>query len=354
MTELTHGGDWAGFQQEFGTRALDYSSNISPLGLPESVRAAVIASLERADRYPDPLCRELRRALSRHHGVPEDRIVCGNGAADIIARTALGLRPKRALLTAPTFSEYEQSLRQAGCDCEHFTLVRETNFAVTEEILERIGPGTELVMLCEPNNPTGVTTERALLLRILARCRDVGAYLVIDECFNEFLDEPERHTLLGELAENDNLILIKAFTKCYAMAGLRLGYALCGSKELADRVYGAGQPWAVSTPAQEAGIAALGETAYITDMRRVISAQRRSMTEALKELGCDVIPGEANYLLFACPERKLCIRLRQKGVLLRDCSNYPGLGAGWYRCAVRGQEENTAFLRALKEVLTNG
>lgn len=314
----------------------------------------MLDSLDRADRYPDPLCRDLRAALGRHHGISPERIVCGNGAADIIARIALGLRPKRALLTAPTFSEYEQSLLLAGCVCEKQTLYERDGFAVTEELLKRIEPGLDLVLLCEPNNPTGITTDRALLGRILDKCEDVGAVLVLDECFNEFLDDPAEHTMIPEAAAGRNLVIIKAFTKCYAMAGLRLGYALCGKASFAEAVYGAGQPWAVSTPAQEAGVAALRETEYLAAMRSVISAQRARMTKALAALNCRVIPGQANYLLFACDCPDLIGRLRQKGVLLRDCGNYEGLGAGWYRAAVRGEEENTAFLQALEEVIQHG
>ena len=111
----------------------------------------------------------------------------------------------------------------------------------------------DILFLCEPNNPTGRTTPRALLLRILERCAACGTRLVVDECFNEFLDDPAAHTLLGELEGHENLLLLRAFTKWYAMAGVRLGYALCADGALLERMRAAGQPWAVSALAQAAG-----------------------------------------------------------------------------------------------------
>ena len=179
--ELTHGGDWAGYAAQYGGMPLDFSANVSPLGLPQGVRQAVARALDGADRYPDPLCRALRKKLSGTLGVPPQSILCGNGAADLIFRLALAEKPKRALVTAPTFAEYEQALVVAGCTADRFFLREEEGFAVTEALLERIEPGLDILFLCEPNNPTGRTTPRALLLRILERCAACGTRLVVDE-----------------------------------------------------------------------------------------------------------------------------------------------------------------------------
>ena len=327
--ELTHGGDWAGYAAQYGGMPLDFSANVSPLGLPQGVRQAVARALDGADRYPDPLCRALRKKLSGTLGVPPQSILCGNGAADLIFRMALAEKPKRALVTAPTFAEYEQAL------------------AVAEALLERIEPGLDILFLCEPNNPTGRTTPRALLLRILERCAACGTRLVVDECFNEFLDDPAAHTLLGELEGHENLLLLRAFTKWYAMAGVRLGYALCADGALLERMRAAGQPWAVSALAQAAGEAALEETDYSAALRALVAAERPRLSAGLAALGCRVMPGEANYLLFYHSGEQLVQRLRARG----GCANYPGLGPGWYRAAVRTHSENSAFLQALGEVL---
>lgn len=348
---LTHGGDWAGYQSEYGRLPLDFSANVSPLGVPHGVRAAIAAALDTADRYPDPLCRALCAKLAARYGLPAGAVLCGNGAADLIFRLALAARPQRALVTAPTFAEYEQALKNTNCIVERFVLNAGDGFAVTPAVLERITPGLDMVFLCEPNNPTGRATDPALLRTILQKCTAVGARLVVDECFNEFLDDPAAHTLRGELITHPQLIVLGAFTKWYAMAGMRLGYALCADGALLEAMRVAGQPWAVSSLAQAAGLAALDEAGYSAALRQLIRSQRPLLQAGLTALGCRVLPGEANYLLFFCPDATLALKLRPKGVLLRDCANYRGLRPGWYRCAVRTAQENAAFLQAMEEVL---
>ena len=349
--ELSHGGDWAGYEREYGLPLLDFSANVSPLGLPEGPRRAVIRALDRAERYPDPLCRELRERLSERRGVPAAWILCGNGASDLIYRLALARRPRTALVTAPAFSEYENALALCGCSATRFPLRPENGFAVTEALLESITPELDVLFLCEPNNPTGRTTAYPLLERILERCAACGTLLVVDECFNDLLDAPEEHTLLGRVSGCSNLLILRAFTKSCGMAGIRLGYALCRDVELLERMRESGPPWAVSGLAQAAGAAALEEDSCLSELRRLIGRERPRLAAGLEALGFKVCPGEANYLLFFAPAPDLGEKLRERGVLLRDCAGYHGLGPGWYRAAVRTGEENQALLRAIREVL---
>ena len=349
--ELLHGGDWAGYLREYGAMPLDFSVNISPLGLPEGVKKAVTEALEISDRYPDPLCQALRETLSQQLGVPASQILCGNGAADLIFRLVLARQPKKAIVTAPTFQEYEQALRMTDCVVERFYLRDDEGFAVTRTLLSRLGPHVDMLFLCEPNNPSGVTTDRALLKEILQRCMENGTLLVVDECFNAFLDQPESHSLIGEVSMHPNLFILRAFTKWYAMAGLRLGYCLCKDEDLLEQMRQCGQPWVVSTLAQAAGVAALEETDYSQRLRVLISDERPRLEEQLQTLGCHVVSGEANYLLFFHGDGDLAEKLRQRGILIRDCSNYQGLSKGWYRVAVRTREENDVLLKTMEAIL---
>ena len=348
--KLVHGGDWAGYRAEFGCDALDFSANVSPLGLPAGVAAAITNALPTADRYPDPLCRELRAALARAEGVPADWILCGNGAADLIFRLALAVRPRRALLPAPTFAEYEAALQTVGCAVQRVFLREENEFAVTEEFIDAVTPETDIVFLCQPNNPTGQVTPPALVERLVRRCAECGAVLAVDECFLDFLPDRDALTAKQLLRDAPQLIILKAFTKLYAMAGVRLGYALCGDAALLEKMRGAGQPWAVSSLAQAAGLAALQETAYADAVRALIAEQRPRMAAGLRALGLRVMDGQANYLLFrATPD--LGEKLRRRGAVVRSCANYPGLDAAWYRTAVRTAEENTRLLQIMGEIL---
>ena len=140
MQPLTHGGDWAGYRAEFGRDPLDFSANVSPLGLPDGVAEAITASLATADRYPDPLCRALRAKLAVAENVPAESLLCGNGAADLIFRLVLAAKPRTALVTAPTFAEYATALETVGCTVERHFLREENDFAVTEDILNAVHP----------------------------------------------------------------------------------------------------------------------------------------------------------------------------------------------------------------------
>lgn len=349
-TTLVHGGDWAGFAAEYGAMPLDFSANVSPLGVPDEVRRAIEQAAAQADRYPDPLCRALRAAIAQKEAVPAEYILCGNGAADLIFRAVLARKPRKALVTAPSFAEYAAALETVDCEIVRYALKEERDFRLEADFLQAITPDMDMVFLCQPNNPTGLTSPRELLLRIAERCRDCGILLVLDECFTDFLDAPEAHSLKGELERFPNLLILKAFTKLYAMAGVRLGYALSADASQLEVLAKAGQPWAVSSLAQAAGIAALREKDYVQRLRRLIGAERPWLLGKLTALGLRVIPGEANYLLFACT-RPLTLLLRQRGILIRSCANYPGLDDRWYRVAVRSHEENQRLVEALREVL---
>ena len=350
MTE-THGGDWAGYETEYGFLPLDFSANVSPLGLPDGVREAAIQALQDADRYPDPLCRTLRTRLAERHGIPAAQIVCGNGAADLIFRICRVLRPKKALLTAPDFGEYKRALREENCEIRTVTRRESEGFLLHREDLAGSIHGAELLFLSNPNNPTGLVTGREELRKILKLCSNEHCVPVIDECFLDFTEGSEAQSLIPDLGQDPNLVILRAFTKIYAMAGLRLGYALCGSKAFAERLQSAGQPWPVSNIAQAAGIAALQEENYVNRLRTLISEERPRMIRALTALGLRVIPGKANYLLFCCEDKELGEKLRKRGILIRDCRNYAGLTEGWYRIAIRSAAENDRLIHTLGEVL---
>ena len=349
--ELIHGGDIAGYRSQYGTEPLDFSANVSPLGVPDGVKKAIVRALDTAGQYPDPLCRNLRQAIGAFEDIDAAWVQCGNGAADLIFRLVLALQPKRGLVTAPTFGEYEQALSSVGCEVQRHSLLAKESFAVTPRLLEEITPKIDILFLCQPNNPTGQLCSTSLLLQVLEKCRECKTILVLDECFVSFLDEPQLYTMKGFLKQYPNLILLKAFTKLYAMAGIRLGYCLCADTSLLETMQACGQPWGVSSLAQAAGIAALSETEYVNRVRALVQEQRPLLADGLNRLGCQSIGSAANFIFFFCTYPHLDKVLRQKGIMIRSCSNYPGLSEQYYRVAVRTAEENNKLLKAIREVL---
>ena len=340
----SHGGDI--YQNQI---TLDFSVSINPLGTPEAVRAAVAMAANSLEAYPDPYCSKLREAIAESIGVKANHLLCGNGADELIYQFVAALRPKKALLPVPSFSDYESALKAAGVLPVFFPLLREEEFALSEAILEVIDEKTELLMLCSPNNPTGRCISRALLEKIVLRCRETNTWLFLDECFLDLAEETAAYSPIGLLREGDRVFLLRAFTKTYGMAGLRLGYAICKNHELIDSICRSCQPWNVSTPAQLAGIEALRCSSWAQNARAIFRAEKPYLISELQKLGFRTYPGDANFLLFSA-DPSLAQALLQKGILIRKCENYRDLSAGDFRIAVRTHEENEALIEAIREV----
>lgn len=340
-----HGGDIYRNDVE-----LDYSANMNPFGMPESVKEAAIQGIEKSVHYPDIQCTELRLAIAEKEAVTCENIVCGNGAAEVIFQLIYASRPKQALLIYPTFLEYEQALSAAGCNLHKVRLDKSNGFQITEAILEHLVPELDLMFLCNPNNPTGEIVEPELLTRILMKCRELRIRLVIDECFQDFLLEEHQDSRKGWLAEYNNLFILKAFTKMYGMAGLRLGYGLTADRKLIQRMHLCTQPWNVSLPAQYAGIAACKENGYETKTREYVAVQREYLKQKLTQLGCKVYNSKANYIFFEGPKGLYEDCLNER-VLIRSCSNYDGLDDTYYRIAVKTKEENERLIGILQRLI---
>lgn len=322
---------------------LDFSSNLNPLGMPAGVRQVLLRAPELASAYPDPRCRQLSAALAGALGVVEQQLLVTAGASDLIMRLCQALRPRRALVTAPCFSGYERALAAVGAQIVRHTLREEDGFALTESILGCIDEHTDLVILCTPNNPTGLTVPLPLIEQAAQRAQDCGAVLLLDESFLPFTDEPSALPLLERY---QNLVIASSFTKIYAIAGLRLGFGLCANSALLERIEQAGPEWAVSTLAQEAGRAALADEDFIPRTRAFVAESRAELSGGLRALGMRVVDGQANYLLFQSGA-ELLEPLLERGILVRPCARYSGLDANWYRVAVRTPQENRQFLAAL-------
>ncbi len=329
---------------------LDFSANVNPLGTPPAVVRAVAESAERLAAYPDPYCGNLRSKLAAVHGVTPDDVVCGNGAAELIFQFAAAVRPTRALLPVPSFSEYDAALASVGCKTTYYPLLREEGFAVTDALLPAITPETDALLLCTPNNPTGRSIEPALLDAVLARCRETGTWLLLDECFLDLTEKGAEKSVIPALRPDDRCLVLRAFTKLYGMAGVRLGYAVCRNHALLAAMCRSVQPWNVSAPAQAAGEAALDCGDFVAETMELIAKEKEYLLRELRALHIAVLPGDANFLMLSGVPG-LCGRLlSEKGILLRSCANYRGLDEGDCRIAVRTHAENEQLIAALREI----
>ncbi len=347
--KLVHGGDIEGYKEKYKQDPVDFSANLSPLGLPACAKKAIVEALDNANRYPDPLCRELRQSIAHSEGVRAEQVVCGNGAMDVLYRLALAQKPKKALLTAPTFAGYEEALSTIGCEISIHLLKKESQFDLCEDILERISIDVDMVFICNPNNPTGRIVQRELLEKILRKCEKCNCLLVVDECFNSLLEDAAQSTMKPFL-HSEHLFLLKAYTKQYAMAGVRLGYALSANESLLFQIQNTGQMWSVSYLAQRAGIALAKEKTYVTELGKCLKMWKNSLLEVLCKEHIHIIGSGANYVFFYTTIPNFFEKMAEQGVLVRDCRNYRGLSEGYYRAAVRDESDIRFFEKALQNI----
>lgn len=351
MYKYEHGGDiYSQTESKRGNQFIDFSANINPLGLPSGVKKAIKQALNKCIHYPDPFCRCLREATANFLNLPNEYFFFGNGADDVLFRLSLALKPQTALLLAPTFADYEKSLKTVNCNIKYYNLQEKNAFEPQQDILEKIDRDISLVVICNPNNPTGQLIKKSLLEQILEKCHSVGAFLLIDECFMDLVSEKKAYTLMNMLKYYPKLIILKAFTKTYAMPGIRLGYCLNSNKELHMQLYENGQDWSVSVLAQEAGIAALQENKYLQNSLRLINTERTYLIKQLTTIGAKVYGSEANYIFFFLDSpQNLEKKLRMQGYLIRSCANYHNLRQGYYRVAVKTRVLNRGLIKAIKE-----
>lgn len=347
MLNYVHGGDIQTYIDRHGFAPLDLSANINPFGIPDAVRAAMHRAVDNCTQYPDPVCRAARQAIGAREGVNPDFLYCGNGAADVLDRLAAVLKPRKVLLTAPTFAEYERTL--SGAEIRVHNLRETDGFALTERILDEISPELDAVYLCNPNNPTGRTAQPELMREIVRKCTENGVKPVVDECFNDFLEDAAQHTLKDLLESDPGLIILRAYTKMYAVPGVRFGWCMTADAALIEKLYHAGQPWNVSVIAQACAVAAANEPDWATETAKRIAEERRFLSDSLSVHGLKVFPGEANFLLFRSNDTGLHKKLAEHGIMIRNCDNYRGLSAGYYRVAVKTREASERLL----QIITN-
>ena len=344
---IEHGGNLEKLAAEANCRPeeiLDLSANLNPLGAPEGVFPGYFADFDRLDRYPEPFAESLVAVLAARWGIPSARVVAGNGSNLLLNLFPAICGAKRALIVTPGYLEYAEACRNCGLEAAEFPLREEEAFALPlPRLAEAIRPG-DLVMLGNPDNPTGRALPRAVLEPFVAAHPE--ALFLIDEAFIEFFGESE--SLIG--GKLPNLAVSRSLTKAYALPGLRMG-AMSGPEPLMARLRAMQGEWALSTPAVEMAKTILNQPdRYLEATRKETARLRTRLAAELGKLpGFRVYPSDANYLLFQSPEKDLPRRLlREDRIAVRSCADYPGLGPAFCRVAVRCEEEQNRLLDALR------
>ncbi len=356
-----HGGDIYGLARRLGREPgeiIDFSANINPLGISPRADEALRRKLDLLPHYPDPDSTELRDCLSEYHALPSRRILVGNGSTELIYLLARALKPREVVIGFPTFGEYERACRQAGATIRWAEQRHgDPPPKRLEGLLRAATPSTDLIFLCNPNNPTGWLYSPDEV-RWLAACLGPQIRLVLDEAFIDYC--PGHSLVPGDTPAGlprtdlpDNVVVLRSFTKFFALAGLRVGY-LVGPNDLVTRLRGHREPWTVNTLAAAAAEYSRRDQTFIRASLDFMRMERPRFSKRLARLpGLTVFSSSANYLLIRFgwgmkAAQRTCARLSEQGILVRNCASFRGLGPQFVRLAVRKRDENELLCQTLQ------
>ncbi len=360
MIREAHGGNLYRLAEKLGVdegEILDFSASINPLGVPKSAALEIRDTVKYLCNYPDPDTKQLRLWIAKDLIINPQSIICGNGSTELIYLVARALKPERVLIPAPTFSEYERAVYSRK-KIIHFPLYEKDGFALDPgEFISAMAGGVspasyksslttsiDMAFICNPNNPTGSLLKREDLLKIAEAAKSLKCYLVVDEAFIDFTPED---SIVREVENNPYLVVLRSLTKFYALSGLRIGYGVI-PLTLLDIIKEHREPWTVNTLAQTAGIAALNDSAYRDETFKVIRNEKKTLEDGFRLLGIDYFPSAVNYYLIKLNNaQEMVAALRNRGIMVRDCSNFKGLDETFIRVAVKANNDNMRLLQEL-------
>jgi len=354
-----HGGNLYAKIRETGgcsSEILDFSANINPMGMSDKIRQTLHDSLESIIHYPDAQAHALKQAISQHYLVDYRSITVGNGAVELMYILCHMLAPKRVLVTAPTFSEYEYAAKASGADVEYVYLNESCGFEIDIEAVIKQITTIDIIFICNPNNPTGTLLTNKQLEILLSAAKSQNTYVVIDESFIDFVPGGNFYTCRHLLKRYDNLIILHSLTKFYAIPGLRLGFSLA-TPEITMMLHTGKDPWNVNTLAQNAGVVALLDVTYQSLSRNFITERKIELYNSLLTIkGLKPYLPSVNFILINIKKTNMTAgQLRQVietyNILIRDCSNYPGLSSEYIRIAVKRLEQNNILIATLRKIL---
>jgi threonine-phosphate decarboxylase len=325
---------------------MDFSASINPLGMPDGVAKTMAINLLTAVHYPDPEAGRFSEAVSNAYGIDKGKVICANGSTELIFLIPRALRPENVLIPYPTFSEYERASLLAGASIKRICFKERDSFM--PDFDEYIGAmkGTDLAFLCNPGNPSGKAVPKDGVMEIALNARKYGCTLVLDEAFVDFCPE---HSVINE--EFRNVIVLRSLTKFYAMAGLRAGF-LKASRGMVKKLLKFKEPWTVNALAELSAAQALGDTQFARKTRKLIAREKKYMEKRLDDLQIKYFPSDVNYYLLRIDDAAILReRLFDKGIIVRDCSDFRGLGRKLLRVAVRRRAENKRLMDEISRLL---
>lgn len=341
-----HGGNIYEFAEKHGIKkenVIDFSANINPLGLSKHIKTA-LNDESIILNYPDPNYTALKHKIAAFENVAMEHIIIGNGGIECLFLLAEALKDKKVVIVVPTFVEYERAFSKFS-KIEFFYL--NDDFTLDIEALIEFSQGSDVVMICNPNNPTGHLIKKEKLLYLSEQTNQL---LIVDEAFIDFTDDEASNTLVDQIQDNDQWVILKSLTKFFAIPGLRLGYLMTSHQQILNHINENRMPWSINGIAAKVGETILEDDDYIHETKKWIKTERQWFLDALAALKIQVYPTQGNYVFFKGPIG-LDVLLAKKGIMIRNCSNYEGLDEGYFRIAIKERSLNKRLLEEMKEIL---
>ncbi|MBM4306121.1 MAG: threonine-phosphate decarboxylase [Deltaproteobacteria bacterium] len=347
---FSHGGNIYEVQRKFKKEVIDFSANINPLGLSHQAREVFFKNWDKIVHYPDSESRDLLKSIARRWHIKEENILLGNGSSELVYLLVSVLRPQKTVIPAPTFSEYERAIRSVKGKIKWVKLKEGDGFTLN------LSPfcETDWLIICNPNNPTG-----NLLIKDRKIDHPFARFVLVDEAFLDFLPDEKRHTFVWKATQDKRYVVLRSFTKFFALPGLRIGY-LIGHKDLIHSLKHATVPWNINVFAQLLAEVTISDKDYIRRTRELIRKEKDFLYRELSKMeGVKPYPSVTNFLLVKIEDGKinsftLTRRLIHQGVFIRNCWNFKYLSDRFIRIAVRSHSENIKLIHALKEILWKG
>ena len=329
---------------------IDFSSNITPLGIPNSVKLIIKKNLDKVQFYPDPKSENVISSLEKYTHLSKSNIIVGNGAIEILYNFCFAFLSKttKVLIHVPTFQEYETAVKLSNCKISYFkSLNLSTNI---DSFISQI-PKSGCIFLCNPNNPTGELLSKKELLSIIIVAKKLKTIVFIDECFIELVPK-SNESVISYVKKYDNLFILRSLTKSFGLPGLRIGYA-CGSKEIIKILQKIKIPWSVNSLAQDAANAVIKNISHIKQSNIIIQKESKYLEDNISFLnGFECISSSTNFILIKTKydSTKLQTKLLKNKILIRDCKNFRGLDNHYIRIAVKSHKDNVKLVKALEKI----
>ena len=340
-----HGGRLLEFSKS-GKKCIDFSASINPYGIDPNLKDILKESIDILVHYPNQDYSEIKALINRKHDVSEESIYLGNGANSIIFRLfSIFDKELNICIPTPSFETYRLAAESVSANIVYYDMNR---FKITNEIFDILSDNIDVLVLTNPNNPTGYLIEEELLQRLLEYCKAENIFVLLDECFLEFVLDGEKYSQISNLSKYTNLAILRSLTKLYSFPGLRFGYLLTENKKIIENLNKLTPSWDINTLALEAAKFSLTQ-----DMSQVvlkIQKEKSILVKNLKSVGIEVFDSKANFLL--CRYKKnLSNALLNQGVIVRDCSDYRGMDDTYFRVAVRTNSDNMILFENIKELI---